>query len=365
MVGATGASPVLAVTPLLRRHVSPRKAWNEEGVASTVGTIMALLVFLTFLSLITNQYVPVWMKDSEAGHLGEALGQMGGFKSDIDLQILAAQTALIVGRHYVPVTTFSSVKLGVDGVPIFSSPTIGELTIDQASSPWTVWFRYSISGNQTTVPEANCACGGVVRLHVFNRFFPQQTIAYENGALIRAQFDGFVIKGDPSFQVLVSNTSAQVDFTLIQLFGSGGVAGVGPEGMQARVLSVDLQEYANIQTAIHLNTTTRYGPAWYRFFNDTLSKAYGVDGDDYKKNPDFKYNEKFRAGGLPDQLRAENPIFLIQTLWDGNKNVYTVTVQFRLDKPGDSITVVPISVFRLLHAYVNVAAGERGNQVGI
>ena len=33
---------------------------------------MALLVFLTFMSLIVNQYVPVWMKDSEASHMGAA-----------------------------------------------------------------------------------------------------------------------------------------------------------------------------------------------------------------------------------------------------------------------------------------------------
>src|SRR6059058_1762713 len=68
---------------------------DEEGVASTVGTIMALLVFLTFLSLIVNQYVPVWMKDSEASHMNGALGQFGGIKGAIDLQILAAQAARI------------------------------------------------------------------------------------------------------------------------------------------------------------------------------------------------------------------------------------------------------------------------------
>ncbi|HYM39678.1 MAG TPA: hypothetical protein VEY12_05985, partial [Thermoplasmata archaeon] len=49
---------------------------DERGVASTVGTIMALLVFLTFLSLIVNQYVPVWMKDSEAAHMDSAVGQL-------------------------------------------------------------------------------------------------------------------------------------------------------------------------------------------------------------------------------------------------------------------------------------------------
>src|SRR2546425_500812 len=100
---------------------------DEEGVASTVGTIMALLVFLTFLSLIVNQYVPVWMKDSEASHMNGALGQFGGIKGAIDLQILAAQAAQISGTHYIPVTASSAVSLGVDGVPIFAASTLGTL----------------------------------------------------------------------------------------------------------------------------------------------------------------------------------------------------------------------------------------------
>lgn len=333
-------------------------------MASTVGTIMALLVFLTFLSLITNQYVPVWMKDSEAGHMGEALGQLGKFKSDIDLQILAAQTAQMVRRHYIPVTTFSSVKLGVDGVPIFASPTVGELTVEQSRAPWTVWFQYNIVGNDTTVPEANCACGGYVRLHVFNRYFPPQSIAYENGALIRSQTDGQVVKADPSFQVLVTNNTVEVDFTLIQLFGSGGIAGVGAEGIQARVISVDLQEYQNIQTAIIVNHTSLYGPAWYRFLNSSLADAFDVGVDDYDTNPEFVYSESY-TGNRPDQLRANNPIYLIQSFWNPAAQNYNVTLQFKLDVAGDSVDVLPIGAFRLLHAYVNVAAGERGNQVGI
>jgi len=71
----------------LRRRFRPRRQWDDDGVASTVGTIMALLVFLTFLSLITNQYVPVWMKDSEAGHMGEALGQLGVQLVDLRLDL--------------------------------------------------------------------------------------------------------------------------------------------------------------------------------------------------------------------------------------------------------------------------------------
>src|SRR5436309_5126837 len=98
---------------------------DERGVASTVGTIMALLVFLTFLSLIVNQYVPVWMKDSEAAHMNTALGNFGSLKGAIDLQVLAAQAAKISGTHYIPVTSSSAVSLGVDGVPIFAASTLG------------------------------------------------------------------------------------------------------------------------------------------------------------------------------------------------------------------------------------------------
>src|SRR5437867_3183425 len=197
---------------------------------------MALLVFLTFLSLITKQYVPVWMKDSEAGHMGEALGQIGTFKTNIDLQILAARAANDAGHHYIPVTTYSTVKLGVDGVPIFSQPTQGALVVDASQAPWTIQFQYNVSGKRTNVSEWSCACGGNVVLSVANRYFPQQAVAYENGALIRWQLDGQVVKGEPSFQVLVASTSVRVDFTLVQLFGSGGVAGTTAEGLQSRLI---------------------------------------------------------------------------------------------------------------------------------
>src|SRR5512136_3063216 len=108
---------------------------DESGVASTVGTIMALLVFLTFMSMIVNQYVPVWMKDSEAAHMSGAFGQFGTFKGNVDLQMLAAQMAQNAGVHYIPITTYTAVTLGVDGVPIFAGSTVGDLNAYPSLSP--------------------------------------------------------------------------------------------------------------------------------------------------------------------------------------------------------------------------------------
>src|SRR5438445_742533 len=154
---------------------------DEKGVASTVGTIMALLVFLTFLSLIVNQYVPVWMKDSEASHMNGALGQFGGIKGAIDLQILAAQAAQISGTHYIPVTASSAVSLGVDGVPIFAASTLGTLQSFPDGGPFTVSFDYLIRGVSTHVQEQS---NGSIELDVGNRYYVPQKIAYENGAVV-------------------------------------------------------------------------------------------------------------------------------------------------------------------------------------
>ena len=151
--------------PLPRRLPRPLHR-DESGVASTVGTIMALLVFLTFLSLIVNQYVPVWMKDSEAAHMSGAFGQFGNLKSAIDFQVLAAMAAAQTGTRYVPVTAFAPITLGVDGVPVFAGPTTGDLTLYPDASPWTVQFQYSINGVTTIATDRSA---GEILLDVHNR----------------------------------------------------------------------------------------------------------------------------------------------------------------------------------------------------
>jgi len=207
---------------------------DEKGVASTVGTIMALLVFLTFLSLIVNQYVPVWMKDSEASHMNGALGQFGGIKGAIDLQILSAQAAKISGTHYIPVTSSSAVSLGVDGVPIFAASTLGTLQSYPDAGPFTVTFDYLIRGVSTRVQEQS---NGSVELDVANRYYVPQKIAYENGAVIRYQSDGQVIRAQPTFSVLKTNNTLDVSFGLVSLYGAGSVSGTSTEVVNTQVFA--------------------------------------------------------------------------------------------------------------------------------
>jgi hypothetical protein len=245
---------------------------DERGVASTVGTIMALLVFLTFLSLIVNQYVPVWMKDSEAAHMDGAVGQFADLKSAIDFEALGALMAQNAGTVFVPSTTSTSVTLGVDGVPIFSSPSTGALASNPDQGNWTVWFQYQINGVTTTVSQS---ASGQVDLNVQNRYYPVGDIVYENGAVIRSQPDGQVVRGSPTFQVSKSGSNINVAFELVNLYGSGSAAGTTVQIINTKVFAINQQTY-NLTTPLYVNHTSAFALGWFNFFNASLSTSFGV-----------------------------------------------------------------------------------------
>ncbi len=321
-----------------------RSRIDDEGVASTVGTMMALLVFLTFLSMITNQFVPVWMKDSEASHMNTALGQFSSMKGSIDNQGVNAQS---MGAEYMPVTAASAVTLGVDGVPVFSTPTIGRLASDPDAGGFTVTFDYVIhSPNgadvRTRVSEQS---NGSVVLDVLNRYYVRQQVVYENGAVIRAQQDGQVVRAQPTFLVTEINRTLDIRFDLITLYGRGGVTGSSTEVVNARLFASDVQLYDRFPSnaIIWINHTSAYGLAWYRFLNATLADALKLPG-----------------------IYTSTPLDQSFVARVGASVAYKITVTF-LPTTGLYITrleihnnagVLSLASFRLRHAQVQIGVGE-------
>src|SRR5881628_2890738 len=311
---------------------------DEEGVASTVGTIMALLVFLTFLSLIVNQYVPVWMKDSEASHMNGALGQFGGIKGAIDLQILAAQAAQISGTHYIPVTASSAVSLGVDGVPIFAASTLGTLQSFTDRGPFTVSFDYLIRGVSTHVQEQS---NGSIELDVGNRYYVPQKIAYENGAVIRSQ---------PTFSVVKTNNTLDISFGLVSLYGAGSVSGTSTEVVNTQVFAFDRQDYQGFpaNAVIWVNHTSQYGLSWYRFLNQTLASALVLGGTFTQTPLDVSYTAKIGLIVIYKVSASYNPAL----------RTYTMRLEIH-----NNPALLALSVFRLLHAQVQVGVGDTTSNV--
>jgi len=320
---------------------------DERAVASTIGTVMALLVFLTFLSVIVNQYVPIWMRDSEASHMNAVLGQFGGIKGDIDLQMLAAQASADAGTFHIPVTTASAVNLGVDGVPIFSSPTPGTLELSPDAGAFTVAFDYTLQGVRK---QATDQASGAIVLTASNRYYTPQRVVYENGAVVRYQTDGQFVRVHPTFSVLVANNSLDISFALVSLYGKGIVTGTTTEMVSTELFAFDRQDYTGFPSnaIVWLNHTSAYGLSWYRFFNQTLSDTLKLGGT-YTKSP---FAETFTAKIGATQV--------YQVGWTLNPTTQIYLVRLTVNNnPG----VMGISYLRLQHAQVQVGIGDATQQI--
>lgn len=350
----------------MRRIITHKMKWDDEGVASTVGTIMALLVFLTFLSMIVNSYVPVWMKDAESSHMNVAFGQFGDLKEAIDMQILGGRIAEIAGQPFIPITTFTPVTLGVDGVPIFAAPTLGTLLADQDAAPWSTWFRYYPSKVSNISHEVNESTKGSISLDVYNRYFVQQTLVYESGGVIKAQNDGMVLRAEPTFEVKIVNNTEDITIVLISLLGYGSMQGTTTEGVHTKVISVSTEEYKRLHSDIYVNHTSRYGLAWFQFYNRTLNKAFSLTADNYKTcNANYCYTiQKGGQYGVISQM-IRSPYFRIQVQLNQTSNLFTLTLQLKNDFNNNIPSTMPIATFRIQRTIVNLAVGGLGAVVNI
>ncbi len=292
-----------------RHCIKPHKRWNDEGVASTVGTIMALMVFLAFLSMFTNQYVPVWMEENESSHMNIAYGQFSNLKQAIDMQILVGTL-----KGSSPVSIYTPVTLGANGIPIFASATPGYLGVYSYRSYNNVSFSFDVGGAAGSniidfrSPQLGSTLGGSILLEAPNRYFVPQTLAYENDAIILRQADGEYMKSNP--QLIVQRTAGnrfEIAYAQVDLRGDDNTyVGYGTRGIQTILRAVASTTYTNVtntdsngaQTYLYINHTTRYAGAWNNSFNQTLSSigmsfgpnTIGPGGDDYyieSKEVDF------------------------------------------------------------------------------
>ena len=330
---------------------------DERAVASTVGTIMALLVFLTFLSVIVNQYVPTWMTDSEASHMNSALGQFGGVKGAVDLQMLAAQAAKDANSFQIPVTTATAVTLGVDGVPIFAGPTPGTLVLNPDAGKFNLTVAYVIPPNPTSCTGtgtrrwANDTSSGSLALSVANRYYTQQQLAYENGAVIRYQTDGQFIRVHPTFSVVSSNNTLDISFALVSLYGKGIVTGTTAEMVSTELFAFDRQDYSCFPSTngfVWIEHTSPYGLAWYRFLNQTLSDSLKLGGTSIHTPLDESFTAKIGATSIYRVSYTYNPItqsYLVRLVVYNNPGVMT------------------LGFFRLQHGQVQAGIGDATQQV--
>ena len=245
---------------------------DEKGVASVIGTIMALLIFLTFMSMFVNTYIPIWMKENERLHMNVVQNQMGEVKGKIDNLIVNAQ---VTGTSMV--NTYEPVTMGADGIPLFASATAGAVILKPSGTTTTgiqAIFNSSASGG--AIVKVDETGGGKLEFYAPNRYYVGQWLAYENGALIVKQDAGEAMKATPSLEIAKSGGVFNIVFTQIDISGTNStMAGTGVAGVNINLIYLDTQKYTEPtgQNTTVLKINTVYHAAFMDFMNKTIKAA--------------------------------------------------------------------------------------------
>jgi len=246
---------------------------------------MALMVFLTIITMFTNTYIPIWMKENEKTHMDEVLTQFSEMKSKVDVLIVNAQVT-----QRPTIDMYQPVTLGSKAVPVFSSATVGYMSLKPAGTYDTgvnVTFHHEYL---TTVKTVSVTGGGAVEFYAPNRYYVAQWFNYENGALMVFQDEGMVMRATPSL-VFSLNGDGTVNFQFdqVDIIGSNDtIAGQGNAGVNIDLIYHDSQVYDVCNAAgtvdsgqLVLKFTTKYNTAWEDYINDTAEAAGLVEGSNY------------------------------------------------------------------------------------
>ena len=259
--------------------MSPR--WDDEGVAATIGTIMSLLVFLTFMGMFTNQFVPVWMSDNESTHMATVVTQMVGLKADIDGLVADYSNSLLA-----PAPIVAPITLHATGIPIFAEPTAGILRFNHETVAGIPSLNVSyVDDDYTLSPTTGGHAGGYVHLYAPNRYYVEQYLIYEAGAVILNQTDGEFIISGPQFSVSDVSGSRVVKLTQVSLYGPNKtVGGTGTKSINAEMLYADTTTLRAAAGAdLTISILTLHGTAWESYFNRALNSSLAglswADGD--------------------------------------------------------------------------------------
>ena len=271
----------------------PRK---EEGIASTVGTIFALMIFTSLLSMFMIQVVPVQIKENEAEHDMQVLSQLSQLRSIVDILTITKNTNYTA---YVPI------KLGAPGVPVVASPTYGQLSIYPAGINST--YNMTVSFVDKYSNSISIRSQGSIQFTAPNRYYVPETFSYENGAIIRYNFyaKNAIMPIKPNIKFENSSRYANVSMTLESIYGPPKtITGVGTRSLGITLQGVYTQTYllGGNELTITIKDTYYYGlmplnftKYWIQEISNMLNDS-GIYKDNHSNLQNTNYPYYTRSG---------------------------------------------------------------------
>ncbi len=146
--------------------------YEEDGVATAVGAIFAILIFLFVLGLFIDNYVPAEMRSFEEQ-----------YSLNVENEVMQIGSALsLLSADFTPGQSVSvTFDLHSGYVPLFTDPTLGQLSLISGSNE-----GYISVGNLTNEATA----GGTISVETNSRYFVDESFVYEYSSIFYQQVGG-------------------------------------------------------------------------------------------------------------------------------------------------------------------------------
>jgi len=265
--------------------------------------------------------------------MSTVIEQFINLKSSIDISISNNPNSLIA-----PSPIFVPVTLSAPGIPVFAGPTAGILTLgpNALSSKTNFNLTYTWLSPASETYSINASndghSGGYLELYCPNRYFVEQKIVYEGGAVILNQSDGEFIIAGPQLSVRnlgsVSNPNLVIKLTQVSIEGNNNtIGGTGSKGVVAEMEFADSVAYNNSAGSdLAITIESKHGYAWMNYFSRTLEAAGLISGTHYE---------------------IDDPV--LHSFSNDDRNYYTLT-----------LVIHDVYVFDHTRALVTLTIGELG-----
>ncbi len=247
---------------------------EEDAIASSIGTMLAILVILAMLTLVTTGWAPEWTKSKESEHMRVVESQFASMKALMDQLSLSDNTEALVST---PIT------LGSEGVPMFSSDSTGTISLMTTTNN----NFNTLSVENSTGLHQRVAYGSIMYESQNTEYIDQQFI-YETGAIIIKQPDGELMITGPSLIIQNLTRGLKVSIVLMSIYSDGSLyTGKGTVGINCRLIqeSITSTQTWNPTETLHINVTTTVYEAWYDYFARVVP-ASGIESGDYDLSVD-------------------------------------------------------------------------------
>ena len=236
---------------------------SNNAVVGMISAILLIGLLIMVLSFVNYSYVPRWVENEESSHMEMVSNQFAQLKYALDIQSLINDNTALT----------TSIKLSRDEIP-FLDPyrNFGSITVKPDRCTFAIMDNNSNYNNFTT---------DSIEFSSQNLYFVNQDYIFEAGAIILAQSNSSVMKGQPS--ITVTEYGKNLSITFVNVTGVRGksfASGIGTYPIYTRVLSTN-DQFTTIENVEKLTVFTNYPKAWYTIFNDSLVYS----GFNYSLNP--------------------------------------------------------------------------------